>query len=351
LAIVSSVRTVILGLVTIAGISLAGAPALLVAPIAADALMVTVLLMRYQEAALRREYEREEAVRLLKEGFPLGASSVVYWVYRLVGTTSIAATQSGATLGQYTFANGPITLVSRALAQVYGVLTPALWGRMATATESDPWRKQACRLSIAIAAIAGFATNVCQAGYGPAVSLVAPKFAASIPIFEVVAGDIVLLALPALASLALTSTLANQQGVALRLALAGVVLNAAANAAVLAMGFGALAIAWNDVSVQLFMAGLTLHYAAPWLASEQERARLYQGLGAVVAWTLIIAVVLHALPVSASGIAHSSLLASGRLALVIAAWLVPGVAIRRSAASATPRQDDHAHSDASEVRE
>jgi hypothetical protein len=252
-----------------------------------------------------------------------------------VGTTSVAATQSTATLGQYTFANGPITVASRALAQVYGVMTPALWGRMSTDQSGTTWRTQAQRLTIWIAVLAGIATNASQALYGPAVSIVAPGFRESITIFEVLAGNILVLALPAVASLVLTSTTANRQALALRLGIAGLVLNAVANAAAIAAGFGPLAIAWNDLWIQLLFAILTIRYAAPWLAPAHDARRLARALAVITGWTVVIALLLHVAS-DASGTAAGTLGVAGvRGAAVVGAWIVPVIWWRRRSTSTT----------------
>lgn len=323
LGIVSVGRAVVVAAVTLSGIPVLGAPALLLAPITGDTVMLAALLTQYRRERLRPMYTPSEAWELVKTGFPIGASSIVYWVYRLVGPTSVAVRLQSRVFGFYSFANAPVAIVSRALAQVYGILMPALWGQIAATPGGDEWRRQARRLTVSIVVIAGAAMNACQAGYGPAVSLVAKSFAPSIPIFEILAADIVALAIPAVPSLVLTSTLANRQALVLKLALASVALNVVANVAVLATGHGALAIAWNDVWIQLLMAFVTLECAARWLAPDRVRVALYARLVLVLLWTFAVSLTLHVVRSSATGLADALLLAALRLAIVGFLWCIP----------------------------
>jgi hypothetical protein len=176
--------------------------------------------------------------------------------------------------------------------------------------------------------------------YGPGVSLVARSFGPSIPIFEILAADIIVLALPAVPSLVLTSTLANKQALVLQLALLGVGLNVVANAAVLATGHGAVAVAWNDVWIQLVVAFITLECAAKWLAPGHLRVALYKRLVAVLLWTLAVALVLHSMRSSASGVTDALLLTGLRLAVVACAWSLPaGIWWRASRAATESRAE------------
>src|SRR5437764_13119633 len=91
----------------IVGVHWYGAPAVFVAPTIADILTAMLLLTGRRAIALKAVWSLERVRPLLREGLPLACLSVIYWAYRLTGSTSVAVIGSTIALGLYIFAFGP----------------------------------------------------------------------------------------------------------------------------------------------------------------------------------------------------------------------------------------------------
>jgi O-antigen/teichoic acid export membrane protein len=238
-------------------------------------------------------FDPVEGRRLVAAGLPLGLGSIVYWVYRMVGTTSVALATTARTLGLYAFAVGPITILTRTLAMADGVLTPVLWEEMASDSEQRTWVPHATRITIALAVAAAVVTNLSQAGFGPVVGIVVPSFRESVPIFGVLALSVWPLSICTVPSLILNSAAVERQRTALVIAVGGLGVNVVANAAVLLLGAGVMAVAWNDVWIQLVGAFFLFEASARNFEPGRRRFFLYGALAGIGAVALGIYLVLR----------------------------------------------------------
>lgn len=270
-----------------------GAAGVFLAPLGTDLAAGTVYLLVRPSLGLRLAIDIRRARALVRVGFPLGAAAIVYWAYRLAGTTSLALTASSATLGVYVFANAPISVATRAIAGLQSVLIPAVWGQLARQDGDTRWTLQAERITVAIALVAGATTGLAQALFGPMVLLLVPNFAPAVRLFNILALTIFLLPVATIPSLVLDSARVNRQGLHLKIWIGALILNYVVNAAVLAMGFGAIALAVNDVWVQLVVAILLFEISARhiWAEAVRRRWTLYARL----APAFVVAVVLTAI--------------------------------------------------------
>lgn len=248
----------------------------------------------------------------------------MYWAYRLVGTTSVAAFGSLAVFGVYAFAVAPVTMVVRALAPIQAVLTPMLWGEMgATAEATGAWEKDARRLTVALAAVAGVATGLAQAIFKPIVLIAVPKFADSVAIFEVLSITIFLLIVILVPSLILTSAQVNRQALVLWIWLAGLVVNAVANVLAFSVGPGVMAVAWNDVWVQFVVVVFIFEAAAPHFVRGRVRFKLHTLLLGMFGLVLAVTFVVGSLPAPSNPNVVSVLIELAvRSGLVLVIWAV-----------------------------
>lgn len=259
------VRAVVGPTVMLLGIPALGGVAIVVGPIVADAVTITLLLLARPGLGLRPELDASVARPLIRAGLPLGLAAVAYWAYRLVGSGSIALTRSPADYGIFAFAATPVTVLARGIASLHTVLMPAVWGEMADERRAGEWGRPAARATMLLALAAGALTTVCQAGFGPVVHLVAPQFVRSIPILEVLAFNVLLLSVAAIPSLVLDSAVVNRQLRHLGVWLVALAVNLVVNIVVLGFGKGVLAIAVNDIWVQALVVIAVYVMARPYL--------------------------------------------------------------------------------------
>src|SRR3546814_16133823 len=95
----------------------------------------------------RPSFDRRRAWELVRLGFPVGASAVVYWAYLQVGSAAVAMASGGLVLGFYAFAVAPVVVMARAIATTDAIVSPNLWDSMARDDGSRQWVAQIGRAS------------------------------------------------------------------------------------------------------------------------------------------------------------------------------------------------------------
>lgn len=315
------VRAFALSTSVLAGITIFGPAAVFVGPVVADVVAVGLFVAARPRLHLRWVLDRSEGLRLLAAGFPFGIGAIVYWMYRMVGSSIVAFTQPTRTFGIYAFALAPVTILTRTIAMADAVLTPALWTEMAKGAGDRAWVKQSERITITLAFVAAAATNVAQAAFGPLVQLVAPSYSSAIKVFDVLSLSVYPLAIGAVVSLVVNSMLVNRQRTGLLIVLGGLIVNVVANVVTLAAGGGVVAVAWNDVWVQYLVLGALYEAAAPYLEPGRRRFALYAKLLLVASGMAAVDVLLNTLARSRPG-STSDVMAilMVRLAVVAAVW-------------------------------
>ncbi len=321
---VSLIRTIFVTPALLGAVLILGAVGVFIAPMAADLLMICMYATRRPRLDLRLDFHWSAARRFLRVGFPLGAMAIVYWVYRLIGSTSVGLAEGTRALGIYLFAAAPVAVLVRALSSVQAVLIPSLWGEMAGDHGNDRWVRAGNRITLAIAVMAGVVTNLAQAGFGPLVTIVAPKFTPAIPIFNALAFNVVLLMVASVPSIVLDSAKVNRQAHQLGIWVAALVVNAAANAIVLTLGLGSRAVAWNDIWVQLLVVVVIFALASPHLGG-RHRLGLPMSLLFVAVPLIASAIVLALLPARAATLGETAAQLGLRVATVSAIWCAVGM--------------------------
>lgn len=271
-----------------------GTAGLFMAPLASDLVMGVVYLLVRPSVQLRPLFDLARARALLRVGFPLGAAGVVYWAYRLAGSTSLAVAASSATLGIYVFANAPITIATRAINGIQAVLIPAVWGQLANDGVNPGFMAQAERMTLAIAVIAGGTAGLAQAVFGPVVFAFLPGFSPAVRVFDILALTIFLLPVATIPSLVLDSSRVNRQSRQLGIWIVALVINYVANGAALTLGLGSVGLAVNDVWVQLLAVVFLFELSSQhiWGKARRRRLMLYAKLAAVFFVVLVITVIL-----------------------------------------------------------
>lgn len=305
-------------LLVVAGVLAFGPYGLVLAPVVADWGAIGLYRIAAPRLGLAFVFERAEARRLVRAGFPLGAMALVYWGYSLAGNTAAALWMNVNAFAFYVFAAAPVLLARRAFAGVSTVLTPTLWGELGR-RGTDDVAKQARRLVWLLAVLAGVVTNFAQATFGPVVVAAAPRFQPAILVFEILAFDIVLYVVPMVPSLVLDSLVVNKQWRHLWLWTGALVVNMAANYAVTHLGYGIVAIAWNDVAVQALVAIALLYMTREHLRSG---IRTTLPVAGIAAWTAVVWLILRLGPQAHAGDAVAIVARTGawRAAIVAAAW-------------------------------
>jgi O-antigen/teichoic acid export membrane protein len=318
-----------------------GTPGIFLAP-AVTSVVTTALYFAFRPPlGLRPSFDVAQAKPLLRVGFPLGVMAEIYWAYRLVGTTSVAIATNAATLGLYSLAAAPIAVATSAIAGIQTVLLPTIWRELSLGAAGPLWARHAERITVALGVIAGATAGMGQAAFAPLAMAFLPSFAPSIRLFDILALTILLLPAATVASLTLDSKRANRQKRHLAIWSAALAVNIVANVVVLRMGWGAQAVAINDVWIQFVVAIVIFETASGYIWGDQRRQRF--GLYARMAF--VIAVAVGVTTVLDHGVAD---LRPGRLdiaALLIrcvatgAAWAIVAVLLLRTRAPVTTPTD------------
>lgn len=311
-------------ILVVLGVIVMGPYGLILAPIVADWALTGFFRMVGPRLGLALSFERAESQRLVRAGFPLGAIAVVYWSYRLAGSTAVALWTNASTFGLYAFAAAPVSLALRALNGISTVLAPTLWGALGTRGSRDV-APHARRLILVMGILAGAMTNAVQAGFGPIIASATPKFIPAIRPFEILAFNVVLFVVPMVSSLTMDSLVVGKQWPHLWLWAGALGANLIANRAVIHLGLGISAIAWNDVIVQMVVAFALLCMTRAHL---DVGIRTAAAIAGVLAWTGGVWLLLRLGPRLHQGATITSVAADTglRLAIVMAAW-APGLAI------------------------
>jgi O-antigen/teichoic acid export membrane protein len=261
-----------------------GTAGIFVAPAVSAIAAAALYLLFRPPLELRPAFDTRAARPYLRVGFPLGLLAEVYWAYRLVGSSSIAIASSSFVLGLYTFAAAPIAVATSAIGGIQAVLLPTIWRELSRGASGPVWIRHAERITIAMALVAATVAGLGQAGFAPMVMAFLPSFAPSIRLFDILALTILLLPIATVPSLVLDSKRFNRQKRHLSIWIVALFVNIVANVIVLRAGWGAQAIAINDVWVQFVVVVVIFETAAPhiWDKGEQ-RVTLYLKMALVLA--------------------------------------------------------------------
>lgn len=326
----AALRAVLYAPLVLLGVHFFGAVGAFLAPSAVDALITLGYATRRPRLSLSATFDRRASWSLLRAGLPLGLGTVVYWLYRMIGTTTVAVAHSAASVGLYAFAAAPVLVATRALASVHTVLVPAVWRELAVGAPTRRWVHEAERTTIAVSAVAGLVANLAQAAFGPAVVAVAPAYLPAVPVFNILAFNILLLLVTGLPTSVLESKTVNRQHVVLGIFVAAVILNVAANALAVATNQGLLAIAFNDVWVQLVVVTVVFHLSRTHLGPAWRSRRMYSVLAAILLVTAVTGFVLDRLPLPLPGLAPVLASLTSRTLGVVAVWSVVAAVLWRA---------------------
>jgi O-antigen/teichoic acid export membrane protein len=289
-----AVAQAILGpILLVALVATIGTAGIFIAPAVNSIVSATLYFVFRPPLELRPSFDTRAARPYLRVGFPLGLLAEVYWAYRLVGSSSVAIASSSFVLGLYTFAAAPIAVATSAIGGIQAVLLPTIWRELGRGAAGPVWTRHAERITIAMALIAAAVTGLGQAGFAPMVMAFIPSFAPSIRLFDILALTILLLPIATVPSLVLDSKRFNRQKRHLAIWAVALVVNIAANVIVLRAGWGAQAIAVNDVWVQFLVVVVIFETAAPHIwEGGRQRIALYSKMALVLVVAVAVTIVL-----------------------------------------------------------
>ena len=335
-ASVNAIRAIGQPLLLLGLLPVIGPFSLLVAPLIVDWLLSGVYILRPPPLGLRLTFDRAELRHLIRIGFPLGLMGFVYWTYRLVGVTSVATFLPVRDLGLYNFVGGPVSLILMAFAEFSAVLTPTLWAEISHVGDAKRLSRECVRVTLFITLVGCLLANFAQAGFRPFVLLIAPTFAESTPIFDILAFNIVLLTITFVPGLVIDSAVINRQWQHLVVWFVGLLINVAVNILAVRLGGGMLTIAANDIWVQLLVSIAVFGLAQRFIFTRpQEAWRLYAILVGMLALCAASFAVTRMIQIDA-GMTWGWLVAATalRVGSVLAIWVGPCIWIVRSTTGA-----------------
>jgi O-antigen/teichoic acid export membrane protein len=329
------VRVLIPPVLIVIFISALGPLTLLLAPLLAEGVLLALYLARAPRLELRPDFNRPRTWAFMQAGFPLALAGFIYWAYRLTGQTSVAVWFPVEALAFYGFSANLVTLITRAFGDFASVLTPILWKELSQSGASHALHRETSRISLFLIIATGAIASLAQAGFAPLLQLILPAYAQSIPVFEVLSLNIIVLTMTFVPSLVLDSTLVNKQWLHLSIWAVGLALDLGFNYLAARAGGGLLAIAWNDIWIQLLVVMALYAAAQPHLYPARSFAfRVYLSVGLLLLVEAAVFALLR-LPAFASEppltLVSSAAALGLRVALVLAVWGTIGFIFARTA--------------------
>jgi O-antigen/teichoic acid export membrane protein len=309
-------------------VSRLGVFSMILAPLVVAMASLGAYLIFAPSIRFRWSWDWAEARRLFKIGFPMALLGFFYWAFRSVGRTVIATGRGFEELGYFVFAMNFVNLAIQIFSDFGNVVQPTLWTEMGRTGNVRKLAHDVVDNVIAIMLVACLAVSLGQAAYGPFVSIFLPKFAGSVPLFDVLILTVPLVAASIIPSILLNSAELNRQGMNAGIWAGALVVNAGLSfVAFRYLDWGTLGVAWVAVVMQAattaVLYGVTHRYVFDSLRNELP---LY---GAVVGMFAVDLVLLAAMPLSGPFASHGGALIAGavRIVLVLVAWVPVAAAV------------------------
>jgi len=252
-----------------------GVYSLFIAPALVEWGMSVLYMVRAPSLEFAWTFHRKDIASLVRQGFPLAVQGLVFWAYRLIGVTSVALLLPAQQLGYYAFNARLIDLAIRPFSDFGAILMPTLWTELARARNVRTLEQDVSRLILLTTAVTCGVVNVLQFACPPAIELLLPRFVPGIRIFQVLCFNIVFLTMVAVPSLVLDSIVANRQWLHVSTWTVALIVNAAANIFVIQKGWGLIAVAWNDIWIQLVVAIVIYKTAERYIFESRTTARRF----------------------------------------------------------------------------
>jgi O-antigen/teichoic acid export membrane protein len=241
--------------------------ALLLAPLIIN-IIIWIYLMKKSSINYSFVLDRKETFRLLKIGIVLQAGTVIYYVYRLMDRTIIAAMLSQEQLGLYTYAIGFVIVALTIPESFTNVLQPIFWRHAEKAKSAIEGFKDAKRISIYFALATAMLIPLIQVGYYLVVNLITVNYIGSIQIFNVLSYNLYLVAIMVIPNIILRSSIVNKQQINLLFYAIGLVICIFLNILVIRLGYGVVGVAWVTVGTQCLMTLVTYWYARRYMFTD-----------------------------------------------------------------------------------
>lgn len=328
-------------LLSLGGVTAAGAYGQLVAPAVLEGLTAGYYAVATPPLRFRPTWDRREALRMLRIGIPLSLLTLLYWSFRIADRTMVASWLPLAQLGFFTFGLNYIALAIQFVADFTNVLQPGLYAELGRLGSVAPLRDQISRLAVLILAITCIGTNLAQAGFGAFVLWLVPKFEPSIRNFEVLAFNLACGTAPILPALLLYSSVLNRQNLMVVVQAAALAVNVGIGYLAFREGWGLPGIALSSVIAQLSLSAAYYAFAHEHLfAAAPARVALafYGRLAGLLAFAAGIFLVMIA--VAPYGPSHAPLaVLATRVGLVALGWgVLTGRVWARGALAARRRE-------------
>lgn len=238
-----------------------GPLALVVGPALTEWTTAVVCLMHRRIIGLEWRFDTQLARQLLRGGFPIGLSIVIYWGYRLAGPTSVALWLPSAVLGAYAFGSKLIDVLLRVFSDFASTLMPSIWSELGAHGTTSAFGQGIVRTGLFLAWFSCLVCNTIQAIARFTIGHFLPAFVVSGAIVEILSFNIVLLTVSLLPSVVLDSSAVNRQWRHFAIWVLGPLLNYPANLLAIRLGGGPQMVAWNDILVQIVIVVLLFRTA------------------------------------------------------------------------------------------
>ena len=258
------IATIVAPVVTVASVYWLKVYALLAAPICV-ALITGIYYWKWGPIHFRFTFDWKETTRLMKTGVILQAGTLVYWAFRLVDKTIIAANLPMEQLGLYTFAMGLVMMILTIPADFTNVLQPIIYKELGKVRNVYEGFRDIRRVLVFLALGTAILIPLAQLAFYLVVSLITTKYTASIPVFNVLSYNIYLAAIVPAANIILTSSIVNKQKLCLFVDLIGLALSIAFCLLVIKWGYGIIGVAWVMIGCQCLVTLIVYFLARSYL--------------------------------------------------------------------------------------
>ena len=268
------ISTILSPIIIICSIYWLGIYAVLIAPLICTIFM-GIYYLKKGPIGYHFQFEWTEVIRLIKTGFVLSLSSVLFYMYRMADRTIIASFLSLHDLGLFAFAMGFIMFGMNFLADFGRVLQPILWEHSGKVENPEDSFNNTNRMATYMALATAIIIPLVQVGYSFTVRLLLPKYIESIPVFLILSNMLYLASMATIPSIILNSVVVNKQVLTMGICTIGVGINIALDLVMVYAGYGIEAIAFVTIISQAMVTFISFFLAREYMIRQRKEFALF----------------------------------------------------------------------------
>lgn len=241
-------------------ISSYGVYAVLIAPLIGSVITGIYYLVK-GPIKFRFNIDKKEILRLIKVGYVLSLSGVIFYGYKMADSTVIASFLPLSDLGLFSFAMGLILFGINFISDFGRVLEPIIWEHSGKINVAENSFYNTKSMIIYLAVFTSIVIPFAQICYGIIIQYFVPKYSESLPIFIILSSMLYLATMPIIPNIILNSVVVNKQSLVALIYSFGLIINIVLDIIFVKAGYGINTISLITIGSQCLIT-LTLYVFA-----------------------------------------------------------------------------------------